>query len=44
MFVHQTKINKDGYRSLDEGERVEFGTGVDDRGKTFAVDVQPLEE
>ena len=44
VFVHQTKINKDGYRSLDEGERVEFGTGVDDRGKTFAVDVQPLEE
>ena len=44
MFVHQTKINKDGYRSLDEGERVEFGTGVDDRGKTFAVDVKPVEE
>ena len=44
VFVHQTKINKDGYRSLDEGERVEFGTGVDDRGKTFAVDVKPVEE
>ena len=40
----QTKINKNGCRSLDKGERVNFDTGFDDRGNTFAVYVSPLQE
>merc|ERR1711972_1125465 len=39
-FVHQTSIYAEGFRSLAEGEDVEFGVGTDDRtGKTKALDV-----
>merc|ERR1719291_1144428 len=39
-FVHQTSIHAEGFRSLAEGEDVEFKVGVDDRtGKTKAVEV-----
>merc|ERR1711972_129057 len=39
-FVHQTAIYAPGFRSLDEGEDVEFKVGVDDRtGKTKALEV-----
>ena len=37
MFVHETKINKYRYLSIYEGEQFEFGTGVNDRGKTFRL-------
>ncbi len=38
IFVHQTNINVSGFRSLAEGEAVEFKT-VTENGKTKAVDV-----
>jgi cold shock CspA family protein len=38
LFVHQSAINAPGFRSLREGEDVEFNV-VDERGKKKAVDV-----
>mmetsp|Transcript_15317 Transcript_15317/g.40473 ORF Transcript_15317/g.40473 Transcript_15317/m.40473 type:complete len:99 (-) Transcript_15317:189-485(-) len=38
VFVHQTRIHKDGFRSLAEGEPLEFKV-VEDGGKAQAVDV-----
>ena len=38
IFVHQTAINVSGFRSLAEGEAVEFKT-VTENGKTKAIDV-----
>merc|ERR1711972_1162907 len=39
-FVHQTSIYAPGFRSLAEGEDVEFKVGTDDRtGKTKALEV-----
>lgn len=38
IFVHQTNINVSGFRSLAEGEPVEFKT-VTENGKTKAIDV-----
>ncbi|KAK6946406.1 Zinc finger, CCHC-type [Dillenia turbinata] len=39
LFVHQTSISTDGFRSLGEGERVEFRVEVGDDGRSKAVDV-----
>ena len=41
VFVHQTAIHAQGFRSLAEGEDVEFEVAVDDRkqGKKYAVNV-----
>uniref|UniRef100_A0A6U3S408 CSD domain-containing protein n=1 Tax=Ditylum brightwellii TaxID=49249 RepID=A0A6U3S408_9STRA len=39
VFVHQSGIIADGFRSLADGEKVEFTTIVEDNGKTKAVDV-----
>lgn len=40
VFVHQTAIHAKGFRSLGEGEQVEFDIQADPaRGKTFAVNV-----
>ena len=40
MFVHQTAIQADGFRSLDDGEQVEFKVEISKRsGKPAAVDV-----
>ena len=39
VFVHQTAIFKDGFRSLAEGEKVEFKIGTKDNGRTQAKDV-----
>jgi len=36
VFVHQTAIHADGFRSLAEGEPVEFSKITDDRGKVKA--------
>jgi cold shock CspA family protein len=40
VFVHQTSIHADGFRSLAEGEQVEFTVEVDPKkGKSFASNV-----
>ena len=40
MFVHQTAIQADGFRSLDDGEQVEFKVEISERSwKPAAVDV-----
>ena len=41
VFVHQTAIYARGFRSLAEGEEVEFDIGEDDKkkGKKFATNV-----
>jgi cold shock CspA family protein len=39
VFVHQTAIKAEGFRSLAEGESVEFKTTTDANGKVKAVDV-----
>ena len=39
IFVHQSSIHADGFRSLGEGEVVEFDVETDAEGKTKAVDV-----
>jgi cold shock protein len=33
VFVHYSSIQGDGYRSLDEGQRVEFDVGVGRKGQ-----------
>ena len=38
LFVHQSAISAPGFRSLMEGEEIEFKT-VEERGKMKAVDV-----
>jgi CspA family cold shock protein len=32
IFVHHSAINKEGFRSLDEGQRVEFVVTQGDKG------------
>ena len=40
VFCHQTAIHAEGFRSLAEGETVEFNVEVDsNKGKTFASNV-----
>ncbi|KAG8070597.1 hypothetical protein GUJ93_ZPchr0006g43766 [Zizania palustris] len=39
LFVHQSSLMSDGYRSLNEGDAVEFAIGSGDDGRTKAVDV-----
>jgi len=39
VFVHQTSIHAEGFRSLGEGEQVEYNTQTDDQNKIKAVDV-----
>ena len=40
VFVHQSAIHAKGFRSLQEGEDVEYEMGADEkRGKKFAVNV-----
>ena len=40
VFVHQTAIFSQGFRSLAEGEEVEFEVGEDtSKGKKFATNV-----
>lgn len=39
LFVHQSAIKSDGYRSLNEGDTVEFSIESGDDGRTKAADV-----
>jgi cold shock protein len=41
LFVHHSGIDSDGYRSLDEGSKVQFDTEAGDKGPK-AVNVKPL--
>jgi cold shock protein len=41
VFVHHTAIKADGFRSLAEGQAVEFEVQSSDKGPK-AVDVRPL--
>ena len=43
VFVHFSAIQTDGYRTLEEGPKVEFEEEMDERkGKLRAVNVKPL--
>ena len=43
VFVHFSAIQTDGYRTLEEGQKVEFEEEMDARkGKLRAVNVKPL--
>jgi cold shock protein len=41
LFVHQTDIERQGYRTLDEGQKVEFESEEGTKGPK-AVQVRPL--
>jgi cold shock protein len=41
LFVHQTDIDSSGFRSLDEGQKVEFESEPGTKGPK-AVKVKPL--
>jgi CspA family cold shock protein len=41
VFVHHTAIEREGYRTLDENQRVEFGTTQGPKGPQ-AEHVKPL--
>lgn len=43
IFVHYTAINQDGYRTLSEGQVVEFNLVKTDKGLQ-AIDVTPVQE
>ncbi|MCL1914601.1 MAG: cold-shock protein [Eubacteriaceae bacterium] len=44
IFVHFSAIQSEGYKTLNEGQRVEFDTEADPRNasKLRAVNVKPL--
>lgn len=41
LFVHHTAIQMEGYKSLDEGSRVEFDVGQGEKGPQ-AINVRPI--
>ena len=41
LFVHQTDIETTGFRSLDEGQKVEFESEPGDKGPK-AINVKPI--
>ena len=43
VFVHFSAIQTDGYRTLEDGQKVEFEEEMDERkGKLRAANVKPL--
>lgn len=42
LFVHQTSIQFDGFRTLYDGQRVDFDVEVAEDGRTRATNVVPL--
>lgn len=43
IFVHYTAIKQDGYKTLSEGQTVEFNLVKTEKGLQ-AIDVKPVEE
>ena len=43
IFVHYTAIKQDGYKTLSEGQSVEFNLVKTEKGLQ-AIDVKPVEE
>ena len=41
-FVHFSEIQGEGFKSLAEGDEVEFEIGKDDRGRAKALQVKKL--
>lgn len=39
MFVHHSAITSEGFKTLSEGEQVEFDVVVDDTGRRKAINV-----
>lgn len=44
VFVHYSKIVKDGFKTLDEGDPVEFELEDDGNGRQQAANVVPLQK
>lgn len=42
LFVHHSNINSEGFRSLTEGQKVEYEAGQGRKGPE-ATDVRPIE-
>jgi len=42
IFVHYSAISDEGFKTLNEGEKVEFEVSQNDRGKDQAVNVTRL--
>ncbi len=42
LFVHFSEIKMDGYKTLNEGERVSFDVGSGKDGKPQAINVEKL--
>lgn len=42
VFVHQSNIEMDGFRTLSENDCVEFDTEKDERGRLRAIKVKKL--
>jgi len=42
LFVHWSEIQMDGYKTLDEGAKVEFEVAQGDNGKLQASNVRKL--
>lgn len=42
IFVHQSNIQMSGYRTLDEGDLVDYEVSSDNDGKEHAINVTPI--
>lgn len=42
VFIHQTGILMEGYRFVNQGDKVEFEIATDNNGKTKAVNVKKI--
>ena len=42
VFVHYSALNMEGFRTLDDGQEVEFDVVVGENGKTQAANVTNL--
>lgn len=43
IFVHYSAIKDEGFKTLNEGEKVEYEVSQNDGGKTQAIDVKRVE-